>query len=609
MDTSLDFLKRNVKDLLKNRFFLTASIGTLLQCIIFILLLSDGDAVKVNLKTAFACVPPILVYVSFVLIPYSFGFLFKGKKQKLFFMLVNLLIGLLLIFDLWYYRSNSSFLNYYMLDMATNLDGLSSSVLAMFRPIDLVFLLSSILLIIMLIKDSHPNKSKRDINKFCLLFIIPILYLSYNHIKVDKFKKGYPFQHSFKRMWSQNKMMYNLTPLGYHVYDFYNYLKDKGTYSLSQEERNKIKAYFNSKEKNIADSGYEGKFRGKNLIAIQVESLENFVINESIDNQEITPNLNKLLHNSFYFSNYHEQTLNGTTSDATFVSTTSMLPVLEGNNNFNYPFNDYNSLPKLLKQMSYNTYSMHGEKGTYWNWVMAEKHMGFDACLDLSAFKTDEILGLGLSDKSFLSQAVKKIEKQKKPFFTFMLTLTSHSPFDFVKEQATIKLPDYLKDTKTGGFIESIHYTDEAIGNFIKELDKSGILDDTIVVIYGDHEGLNKYFHDEVMGIEGIPDSFKNNDKKVPLIIYSKELKGRELKVNGGQVDFLPTISSLMGVDEKKYIDTALGRNLLKTRRDYVVLTDKTYKGTEIPNAEKEKYINLLETSNIMIKSNYFKGR
>jgi lipoteichoic acid synthase len=610
MDTSLNFLKKNLQELYKNKFFLFTAITTLFQYIFFILLISDGNASAINFKTAFACVPPLLVYLCFVFIPYSFVFLFSGAKQRIFIIIINLLITLLLIFDLWYYRSNSSFLNYYMLSMATNLDGLASSILAMFRPVDLLFLVSTVILIIMYIKDrDYCSKYKKDFNKFYLLFLIPILYLSYNHIKVDKFQKGYPYQHLFKRMWSQNKMMYNLTPLGYHAYDFYNYIKDKQNYILSQEEKTKIKAYFNSKENTASDSGYAGKFKGKNLIILQVESLENFVINESIDNQEITPNLNKLIDNSLYFSNYHEQTLNGTTSDATFVSNTSMLPVLVGNNNFNYPFNDYNSLPKLLKQMSYNTYSLHGEKGTYWNWIMAEKHMGFDTCSDLSAFKIDEILGLGLSDKSFLSQAVKKIEKQKKPFFTFMITLTSHTPFNFVKDQTAIKLPENLQDTKTGGFIESVHYADEAIGNLINELDKSGILEDTLVVIYGDHEGLNKYFHDEVLEIEGIPDKWKNNDKKVPLIVYSKGLMGEEIKTNGGQVDFLPTISSLMGVDESKYRDTALGRNLLNTNKNYVVLTNKTYRGTEISDEEKEKYVNILETSNIMIKSNYFKGR
>lgn len=606
----INFLEKNIKEIVKNRFFITAAIGTLLEFIFFILLLSDGNAISINFKTAILGVPSFLVYICFALIPYSFSFLFKGRGQKLFIIITNLLISLLLIFDLWYYRSNSSFLNFYMLDMTSNLDGLSSSILAMFRPIDLVFLINLVVLTIMFFKNAHEYKGLRiDISKFCLLLLIPVLYLGYDHIKVDKYQRGYAYQYLFRRTWSQNLMMYSLSPIGYHLFDYYNYTEDKKPYVMSKEEQDSIKNYYASKEKELPNSEYSSIFKGKNLIVLQVESMENFIINQKIDGQEITPNLNKLLGSSLYFSNYHEQTLNGTTSDATYVSNTSMFPTLSGNNNFNYPFNDYNSLPKLLKQQGYNTYSMHGEKGTYWNWVTAEKHMGFDTCLDISKFNSSDILGLGLSDKSFLSQAVNKIQMQKQPFYTFMITLTSHSPFSIPSDQITIKLPDYLKGTKTGGFIESIHYTDDMIGRFMEALDEKGLLDNTVVVIYGDHEGLHKFFNEDVQGIKDIPDSWKNNDRRIPLIIYSKGSTGKEIKVNGGQVDFLPTISYLMGIDESKYSNTALGRNLLNTNKDYVVLTNRTYKGTPISKQEEQKYIDVLDTSNLMIKTNYFKGR
>lgn len=609
MDTAVIFFEKNIKEILEDKFFLTVIIGTLFENILFILLLSDGNAVRINIKTALINVPPILVYIAFTLIPYSFGFLFKGRGRKLSFIAINLLISMLLIFDLWYYRSDSAFLNYYMLDMTSNLDGLSSSILAMFRPIDLVFLINTMVLTAFFIVEKGTYKEARmDISKFCLLFLIPVLYLAYNHVKIDKYQRGYVNQILLTRTWSQNQMMYNLTPLGYHIVDFFNYEQDKKTYVLTNQEKNQITDYYAYKEKSLPKNDYSGIFKGKNLLVIQVESMENFIINQKVGNQEITPNLNRLLSNSFYFSNYHEQTYNGTTSDATFVSNTSMLPVLVGNNNFNYPYNDYNSLPKLLKKEGYNTYSLHGEKGTYWNWMTAEKHLGFDTCLDITQFNSDEIIGLGLSDRTMLSQAVEKIKKQKQPFYSFMITLTSHSPFTLPKDQVTINIPDNLKGTKTGGFIESIHYTDAMLGKFMQELDREGLLDNTVVAIYGDHEGIHKFFEEEVQKLN-IQDSWKNNDRRVPLIIYSKGLTGIEIDVNGGQIDFLPTISTLLGVDEKEYDDTALGRNLLNTNKDYVVLTNRTYRGAVISEDEMKKYINVLNTSNIMIKTNYFKGR
>lgn len=610
MERIISLVEKNIKEILRDKFIRTAIIGTLVQYILFILLLSDGNAVSINLKTAILGVPPILVYVSFAIVPYSFSFLFNGVMQKISIIVINILISFLLIFDLWYYRSNSSFLNCYMLNMTANLERLGPSIFAMFRKIDCIFLINTVVLIAVFIKNIKSYKNiKRNLRKFVILFLIPSLYLAYNHIKVDKFQRGYAYQYLFKRTWSQNQMMYYLTPIGYHIYDLYNYEQDNKLYVISKQEEIEIKKYFSSKERNLKDNSYSGILKGKNLIVIQVESMENFIIKEKVGNQEITPNLNKLLNKSLYFSNYHEQTYNGTTSDATFVSNTSMLPVLIGNNNFNYPYNDYNSLPKLLKNEGYNTYSMHGEKGSYWNWIAAEKHMGFDNCLDITKFKEDEIIGINLSDRSFLSQAVPKIEVQKNPFYTFMITETSHSPFVIPKDQVTISLPDNLKGTKIGGFIESIHYTDAMLGRFIEELDKKGVLQNTVIAIYGDHEGVHKFFSDEVHEIKGIPDKWINNDRRVPLIIYSKDLKGQEIKVNGGQVDFLPTISYLMGIPESNYIDTALGRNLLNTNLDYVVLTNRTYRGKEVSSEEQNEYINILNYSNDMIKANYFKER
>jgi phosphoglycerol transferase MdoB-like AlkP superfamily enzyme len=610
MDNAFSFLGTNIRKIVKDKFLLISILGTLVQYILFIMLLSDGNAVSINLKTAFIAVPPILVYLSFACIPYAFCFLFKGLLQRILIIIVNILISTLLIFDLWYYRSNSAFLNYYMFDMVDNLEGLSSSILAMFRLVDLIFLSTSIILIIILIKNIKLyNGIKNDYRKFALLLILPLLYLAYNQIKVDKFQRGYGNQYLFRRTWSQNQMMFNLTPLGFHVFDYYTYRQDKKPYILSQEEENKIKGFFQTKEKMLPKNSYSGIFKGKNLIAIQVESLENFVINEKINNQEITPNLNKLLNNSLYFSNFHEQTYNGTTSDATFVSNTSLYPTLVGTNNFNHPYNSYNSLPKLFNKEGYTTHTIHGEKGTYWNWATAESQMGFEECLDISSFNADEMLGLGISDKSLLTQTISKLNTFKKPFYTFMITLTSHSPFTIPQSEITIDIPDSLNNTKTGGFLESIRYTDAAIGNFIAELDKNNMLEDTVIAIYGDHEGLNKFFSQELSGLNSVPEDWKSNSRRVPLIIYSKGLIGKEFTVTGGQVDFLPTISSLFGIDEKEYVDTAMGRNLLNTNKDFVVLTNRTYKGTKLSEEEKKKYIDILQISNSLIKTNYFKGR
>ena len=106
MERTISFIEKNIKELIKDKFFMTAVVGTLIQYILFILLLSDGNAVSINFRTAILGVLPILIYIVFALIPYSFGFLFKGIAQNLFMIIMNIFISLLLILDLWYYRSN-----------------------------------------------------------------------------------------------------------------------------------------------------------------------------------------------------------------------------------------------------------------------------------------------------------------------------------------------------------------------------------------------------------------------------------------------------------------------------------------------------------------------
>jgi phosphoglycerol transferase MdoB-like AlkP superfamily enzyme len=134
--------------------------------------------------------------------------------------------------------------------------------------------------------------------------------------------------------------------------------------------------------------------KGKNLIFIQLESFENFVIGQKINNQEITPNLNRFLKNSIYFDSIEEQVHLGTSSDSDLLVNASVYPVRSGSTFFRYPDNTYNSLPKLLEKSGYSTLAIHPDKGAYWNWMPALKSMGFQKCIDASYFNMTEFIGL-----------------------------------------------------------------------------------------------------------------------------------------------------------------------------------------------------------------------
>ncbi len=411
----------------------------------------------------------------------------------------------------------------------------------------------------------------------------------------------------FRVSCSPNQTMSNLSPLGYHAFDIYNYYKDKQTPQLTSQENQDIKSWFEQKQEKLPLNQFNGIFKGQNLIILQVESLENFVINQKVNGQEITPNLNKLLSNSFYFSNFYEQVHNGTSADADLMTNTSIYPVRTGATFFRFPNNTYNSLPKILKGMGYSTLAIHPDKGSYWNWVPALTSIGFEKTMDETQFNTDEKIGLGLSDGSYLKQIAPIFKSEKQPFYNFMVTLTSHNPFELPDQYRKLVLSENLNKTKLGGYFQSVNYTDEQIGNFIGTLDKNGILDNTVVVIYGDHTGVHKYYNDEVKQVQPQASWWLEDSKRIPLIIYHKGLKGREVATTGGQIDTMPTVAYLMGIKEERYKNTVFGRNLLNTNKDFAVINNKQYLGEAASNVDLQNQINGIDLADMIIRKNYFK--
>ncbi len=594
---------------LKYSVFIFTTLAMLTKSILFIGLINNENATKYDHMKAFysfSSSPPLEVYTFFIIILLSFAFIFKGKARFWFLFSCNALFSTLLITDLMYYRGYSSFVTPYLLSQTTNLDNLFSSVISMLRQIDFLFILD--LLILFGIGIKHKTlyvRTQRNIYTLFILFGLSVSYIYYQHVQLDI--KGNDGEMLFRVAWSPNQTMSNLSPLGYHSFDIYNYLKDSKDAELKPEESEQIKKWLDQNQEKLPANEYKGIFKGQNLIMIQVESLETSVINQKIDGQEITPNLNKLLANSYYFPNFYEQVYNGSSSDADLLANTSVYPVRTGATFFRFPYNTYNSLPKILREDGYNTLAIHPDKGSYWNWMPALTAIGFEKTMDESRFNLDEKIGLGLSDGSYFRQLAPIISEQKQPFYNFMVTLTSHNPFDLPEQYRSLILSEEFDKSKLGGYFQSIRYTDEQLGIFLESLDKSGVLNNTVVVIYGDHTGVHKYYNDEVKAVQPIESWCLDDSKRIPLIIYHKELNGQEIPTTGGQVDTMPTIAYLLGINEDRYSNTVFGRNLLNTKKDFAVLANRLYMGESENSTEFENHIKGIDISDLVIRKNYFK--
>ncbi|MBO4991546.1 MAG: sulfatase-like hydrolase/transferase, partial [Firmicutes bacterium] len=333
-----------------------------------------------------------------------------------------------------------------------------------------------------------------------------------------------------------------------------------------------------------------GVAEGKNLIVIQVEALQNFVIDRSYNGQELTPVLNNLIgKDTIYFDNYYMQIAAGNTSDAEFATNNSIYGSGQSYTYELYKDNAFRGLPWLLMERGYSTVAMHGYDGQFWSRADAYETQGFETFIDGDGFRIKGTRTVwGVNDEDFFTQAVDYLMGQSQPFYGFLITLSSHTPFELPEKLSTLELKEEDQGTMFGNYLRSIHYTDAAIGTLIQELKRTGLYEKSVIAIYGDHFGLSISDPDNVKFMSDfLGRQYRFSDAaNIPLLIHipgAGEEAERTVSVAGGQTDFLPTIAYLLGFEK---LDTLyMGRNLLaENQQGFVVQNRYAKKGTFITN-------------------------
>lgn len=599
----------------KNRFilFLIPFIGIIFKNIILQGYIQNSNSYDLNLIKGFTTIIFTLPYhIAFTFVILSISFLFKNKGQIIYLFVVDLLLSLLTLTDVMYFRGFLTVPSVLILTQTANLDNLGGTLTSMLSFTDILIFIDLFIFIgyVFFIKNKIKENNKRNLLTFGLSFIIPLIYIIYTPICTNIFnmtnlKNSYLYDN-----YDPTDTSKYFSSLGYHIIDVITVYKDSKPYELTAQDKKDIDTYYKWKNENLPNNEYFGLSKNKNLLIIQVESMEDFQIGKSINGQEITPTLNKLLDNSLYFPNIYEQVNEGTSSDCDLMINTSMLPLNRGCTFFKYPNVDYNSLPKILSNSGYDTISIHPDKGSFWNYANALRGgIGFKKFNDYFSFdSSSEQIGMGISDNSYFTQVVPMVKELKSPFFAHTITLTNHGPFSLPDKYRDLKLDKELDTSELGGYFQCVHYTDKQIGLFLEKLDKEGLLDNTTVIITGDHTGVHKYYQHSIDSLSKKEDWYSNNgNPTVPLIIYDKSFtKGKKFDTIGGQIDIMPTLLYLLGIDENNYQNTAMGRNLLNTNRNYAILTDGTIKGTNLSEKDKKIIKSSLDLSTKMIKSNTF---
>ena len=221
----------------------------------------------------------------------------------------------------------------------------------------------------------------------------------------------------------------------------------------------------------------------KNVIFIQFESVDNFCVDTSYKGKEIMPFFNSIKQKGLYFSNTLDTTGGGRTSDAEFLVLTSAPPLPDKPVFINYDLQKIPSLPRTLKQEGYFTFSIHGFNGLFWNRELAHRALGYEKSFFLEDLDREDLIGWGISDRSILDQALQRIVQSSRPVFAHIVLLTNHHPYHHVG----VKF-GFPKENIHESYLESVGYTDAAVADFYARLKRAGLLENSIIALFGDHD-------------------------------------------------------------------------------------------------------------------------
>ena len=499
---------------------------------------------------------------------------FKGRKSYWILIATDFVLSLWLFANILYYREFSNFLSLSIIKTSgSTADNLGKSIVGITRATDfLTFIDIAFVIILMVSKivkyDLRPLKLKFNL----LLESIAVLLIGINLMMAQKDRPGL-----LTRTFDNSYIVKYLGMNEYAVYDAFKTAQTSEQMAKANvSDLQAVKKYLKLNYVK-PNSAYTGVAKGKNVMIIHLESFQQFLIGYKWKGKEVTPNLNKLYHakNTLSFSNFYNQVGQGKTSDAEMMLENSLFGLQSGSAMSSYgTSNTFESAPAILSQQGgYTTAVMHGGAGSFWNRNNAYKQFGYEYFMPLSYYqnKPKYYIGYGLKDKIFFSQSIKYIERLPQPFYLKLITVTNHYPYDLDKKNQSIAKTE-TGDETVDGYVQTAHYLDQAIGQLMRWLQKTGLAKNTLLVFYGDHYGISGNHHKASAELLN-QDEFTNFDnlkfQRVPLMFHMKGLKGGIKKTYGGEIDVLPTLLNLLGIKNQKTIQ--FGHDLLSKKAPQIV--------------------------------------
>ncbi|QOY38282.1 LTA synthase family protein [Anaerobacillus isosaccharinicus] len=505
----------------------------------------------------------------------GFCLFFRGKLKYIMVILVSLFATIVLYGNLVYYRFFSDFLTWPVLFQTGNAKDLQGSVFELMSPLDLFLLVDVMILLILFLKSKRPVAETIKYEKIGLFATALLLFIV--NLTIAQIERPQLLTRAFDR----EMLVKNIGTFNYHIYDAFIQSKAKTQRVFaSSSDILEVRNYTMSNYKK-PDATMFGIAQDKNIILISMESIQSFVINKEVDGEEITPFLNNLIKDSYYFENFYHQTSQGKTSDSEFLVDNSLFGKDSGAVFFTHSGNEYNALPEILKSKDYYTSVMHANNKSFWNRDLMYEALGYDHFFDIASYEvTDEnSIGWGLKDADFFEQSIAHLKSQPTPFYTKFITLTNHFPFELSEEDQFIDELDTNSRT-LNQYVTTVRYMDYALEVFFDRLKAEGLYENAVFILYGDHYGISDY-HNKAMSMflekEEITPFDSVQLQRVPMYIHIPgHVNNKTLQTVSGQIDVKPTILHMLGIEDRNEIQ--FGTDLFSPyRKSFVVLRDGSF--------------------------------
>lgn len=514
----------------------------------------------------------------------------RTKLSYITMILIYFVMTVLLFSNVTYYREFTDFITINtILGAGKVAEGLGQSALKLFHPTDIFYFIDFILLggALMTKKikmDERPIRARVAL----AVSTLAVMIFSGNLFLAETDRSGL-----LTRTFSRDYLVKYLGINAFTAYDaVQTYKTTQVRAEASPNDMKEVEDYVKGHYAQPNDDMF-GIAKGKNVIYIHLESTQQFLIDYKLKDEngvehEVMPFVNSIYHDksTYSFDNFFHQVKAGKTSDAETLLETSLFGLNQGA--FFTQFggkNTFEAAPNILKQtQGYTTAVFHGNSGNFWNRNEIYKRFGYDYFFDASYYDVNEenSFQYGLHDKPFFEQSAQYLEHLQQPFYSKFIAVSNHYPYaEFTNDDAGFPIAD-TPDETVNGYFATANYLDKAVEEFFNYLKASGLYDNSVIVLYGDHYGVSNGRNRSLAELVGKTSSSWNDFdnaqmQRVPFMIH---IPGQE---NGGinhtygaQIDSLPTLLHLLGIDTQNYIQ--LGQDLFSNdHKDLAVFRDGSF--------------------------------